>query len=127
MTDPKGRGKSGPTKIRSMSEIEFEALRPLMKNLSDDRLDAARAALVAGESFAVIAPRHGWKSRQAVGSVVAAVWDKHLQFQEAMRLMGGLEDLPEGWERVTIDAPKELVSKFLVQVEKAKKKPGPLS
>lgn len=122
MVSDKGRVRTGPAKSRSMSAIEFEALRPFMKNIADDRLEAARAALVENESFSVIAERYGWKSRQAVDRIVSAVWEKYQDYQESTRLVAELEGLPPGWQRVTISAPKELVDKILVQVEKARKK-----
>ena len=48
-----------------MTAADFDAVRPLLKNVSKERGDAARSALVDGETLAVIAERHGC-SRQAI-------------------------------------------------------------
>ncbi|QPB72726.1 hypothetical protein XFHB_14075 (plasmid) [Xylella fastidiosa] len=54
---------------RRMTAAEFKAVRPFLK-ISDDRIKAARAALVEGQTFQAIGDRFGW-SRQAVDQAVS--------------------------------------------------------
>ena len=101
-----------------MSANEFEALRPLM-SISKDRQDAARMALVDGQTLQGIGNIYKL-TRQAVGSSVSAVWKVYERWQESQRASGtASEDIPEGWERITIIAPSELIAKFRSEVAQA--------
>jgi len=60
--------------------IEFDSIRPLL-NISDDRIQAARSALVDNETYQAVANRYGW-TRQAVGDSVDVVWRTLLKYRE---------------------------------------------
>ncbi|RZI54573.1 MAG: hypothetical protein EOP12_02175 [Pseudomonas sp.] len=103
---------------RRMSANEFEALRPLM-SISKDRQDAARMALVDGQTLQGIGNIYKL-TRQAVGSSVSAVWKVYERWQESQRAAAAAsENVPEGWERITIIAPSELIAKFKSEVAQA--------
>ena len=122
----KGRGK-GNTKKRRMSAAEFDAVVPLL-SMSENRLNAARAALVDNEKLEDIARPNGW-DKQTVGGAVNIVWKAFQRVKESLRLaeLGGVSylrdelDLPDGWKRVCIDAPEYLIDIFQAEVEKLKR------
>ncbi len=99
-----------PEKKR-MSAAEFDELRPLLR-ISPERIAAARAALVDGETLQAIGARNSW-SRQAAGDAVRVVWACALSYRKARQagLMAGML-LPPGWEVVTLVAPSTLVDEF---------------
>ena len=103
---------------KRMSAAEFEAVRPLLK-ISTDRIDAARAALVEGETLAAIGERYGW-TRQAVGDAVATVWRTLQSYHESQRAAANAGALlPPGWEQVTLIAPTALITKFRGEIAAA--------
>lgn len=100
---------------RRMTEVEFEAVRPLLK-ISDDRIEAAYAALVNGETLQTIGNRFGW-SRQAVGDAVSVVWRTLTNYHHSQRAAANAGALlPAGWEQVTLTAPSYLVDKFRSEI-----------
>jgi hypothetical protein len=120
---------------RSMTAIEFDALRPLLR-ISEDRISAARLALVDGQTLAGVAKlyRHEdgneW-TRQAVGDAVRVVWETFGKFKESERVTAQAHTLrarksaragtalPAGWVEVTLFAPKSLVVKFRREIAAA--------
>ena len=103
---------------KRMSAAEFEAVRPLLK-ISEDRITAARAALVDGATLQAVGDRFGW-TRQAVGDAVCIVWrtlESYHESQRAAANAGAL--LPPGWEHVTLIAPSELIAKFRGEIATA--------
>lgn len=101
---------------RRLTAAEFEAVRPLVR-ISPERIEAARAVLVDGETMAATAERHGWKSRNTVFAAVESVWqavDRHRESQAAAAGAGTL--LPPGWEHVTLIAPRSLIARFRADV-----------
>lgn len=107
---------------RRMTAAEFEAVRPLLK-ISDDRIEAARAALVEGQTLQAVGDRFGW-SRQAVGDAVSTVWrtlENYHESQRAAANAGAL--LPPGWEQVTLIAPTHLIDKFRGEIAQASPQP----
>lgn len=103
---------------RRMTAAEFEAVRPLL-NISDDRIKAARLALVDGQTLQGVGNLFGW-SRQAVGDAVNVVWKTLESYHESQRAAAnacGL--LPPGWEQVTLIAPSHLVAKFRGEIAEA--------
>ncbi len=103
---------------KRMTAAEFEAVRPLLANISRERTDAARMALVDGQSMQGIATIYGW-TRQAVHQVVGVVWgqfEKYTQARRAEALAGPQVHLPPGWEQVTLVAPSTLVAQWRNQV-----------
>jgi hypothetical protein len=103
-------------KKRSMTAAEFDAVKPFL-NISEERIKAARMALVDQMTLQAVGDIFGW-SRQAVGFCVNAVWEKFAAYQESLTAQVG-SDLPEGYERVTLVAPKELIPGFYAQIAAA--------
>ncbi len=100
---------------RRMTAPEFDAIRPLLK-ISTERRDAARAALVDGETLAVVGERFGW-SRQAVGDAVNVVWRTLENYRESVRVAAQSGTLlPPGWEQVTLIAPSHLIDRFRSEI-----------
>jgi hypothetical protein len=104
------------TKVkRRMTAAEFEAVRPLL-NISADRCEAAKAALVDGKTLASIAEVYGW-SRQAVNDAVGIVWNTLERYHESQRATANAGALlPPGWEQVTLIAPSSLIAKFRAEI-----------
>lgn len=98
------------TKRRRMTPEEFAECAPYVKNISADRVHAARSALVDGETLAEIAERYGW-SRQAVNVCVDTLWQA-LQRHNEDKQHQPVTILPPGWQQVTLIAPGWLIEKF---------------
>lgn len=106
---------------RRMSSAEFTAVRPFLK-ISDERIEAARRALVDGETLQAVGTYYGW-SRQAVGDAVAVVWRAFADYRESQKASAAAVGyLPPGWDSVTLIAPCELIVKFRDEISKATKK-----
>ncbi len=69
---------------KRLSALEFEALRPLLR-ISDQRIEAARLAMVEGHTLQSVADRYGW-TRQAVGDAVRIVWQQHERYLMAKNM-----------------------------------------
>lgn len=107
---------------RRMTATEFEAVRPLLK-ISAERTEAAREALVGGDTLQAVGERYGW-SRQAVGDAVNAVWRVQENYLESQRVMANAGTLlPPGWEQVTLIAPTHMVAKFRREIAEASQSP----
>lgn len=107
---------------RRMSAAEFEAVCPLLK-ISDDRIKAARAALVDGQTLQAVGNQFGW-SRQAVGDSVNAVWRTLESYHESQRAAANAGTLlPPGWEQVILIAPTHLIAKFRDEIAQAAPQP----
>jgi hypothetical protein len=99
--------------------------------MTEDRINAARAALVDNETLESIAKPYGW-NKQAVGTAVNTVWTIFQRVKESLRVAeaGGISyaerspDLPKGWSRVVLDAPDRLIEKFKREIEEAKRESG---
>jgi len=103
---------------RKMMAIEFDSIRPLL-NISDDRIQAARSALVDNETYQAVANRYGW-TRQAVGDSVDVVWRTLLKYRETQSVAANTnESLPTGWERVELVAPSTMIAKFRMEIDQA--------
>lgn len=103
---------------KRMTAAEFEGVRPLLANLSKERIEAARMALVDGQSMTGIAAIYGW-TRQAVSQSVSAVWgyfEKYSHARRAESLAVPPVQLPPGWEQVTLVAPSSMVAQWRDQV-----------
>lgn len=106
---------------RRMSAAEFNAVRPFLK-ISEDRIEAARRALVDGETLQAVGSHYKW-SRQAVGDAVGVVWRAFADYQESQQATAAaVGHLPPGWDSVTLIAPHELIRKFREDISKATKK-----
>jgi hypothetical protein len=101
---------------RRMTQADFDAVIPLLKNVSKDRCDAAKSALVDGETLAVVAARHNC-TRQAINNTVNTFWAKATDYYEAQRATANAGVLlPPGWEQVTLIAPRALIEKFRAEI-----------
>jgi len=102
---------------RKMTVMEFEAVRPFLR-ISEDRIAAARAALVDGRTLQAVGDQFGW-SRQAVGDATSVVWRTFESYQESQCAAANAGALPPGWEQVTLIAPSNLIPKFQSEIDKA--------
>lgn len=120
MTNP----RRGPVKRRSMTAAEFESVMPFLRNISEERKKAARMALVDGMTLQGIGNIFGW-SRQAVSICVDVVWREFQNYQDSLNAQQK-GHLPDGWERVTLVAPADLIPGFYAQIAEAtaRKKAG---
>jgi hypothetical protein len=99
-----------------MTGREFDAIRPLL-NISEDRVNAARAALVDGQTLQGVANLYGWGARQSVGDAVRVVWKTFAKYNETQRAAASAGTLlPPGWEQVTLIAPSHLIEAFRQQI-----------
>lgn len=107
---------------RRMTAIEFETIRPFLK-ISDDRVKAARAAMVDGKTHQSIGDEFGW-TKQAVGDSVSHVWHALQAYRESQAIAARLSgQLPPGWEQVSLIAPSELAAKFREEIALASSPP----
>jgi len=99
-----------------MSVPEFEAVRHLL-TISEDRVAAARAALVEGRTLRSNGDQYNW-TRQAVNDAVGVVWCTFENYREAQRaeINATIKALPSDWERVTLFAPSHLITKFREEI-----------
>jgi hypothetical protein len=98
-----------------MTGADFDALRPfLLGRISDDRVSAARLALVDGQTLQGVASIYGW-TRQAVGDAVGVVWRIFEQYQES-QAVAQADAVPAGWKKVTLVAPVALIEKFRAEI-----------
>jgi hypothetical protein len=119
--------RRGNTKKKRMTAAEFDIVLPHL-NMTEDRINAARAALVENQTLESIAQPYGW-NKQAVGTAVNTVWTIFQRVQESLRIAeaakiqptGKVPDLPDGWSRVVLDAPDYLIERFKAEIEEAKR------
>lgn len=91
-----------------LTEQEFNDARPRLGRLSLDTLTIAREVLVEGTPQVEVARKHGL-SRQRVHGMVT-------------RVQAAINEIPQGWVRLEIWLPPELVTKVEDMAEKAKAK-----
>jgi hypothetical protein len=101
---------------RRMTAADFDAVRPLLKNVSDERAAVAREFLVDGKTLAEVGERHQC-TPQAVDTAVRTFWLKQAEWRESQRVSthAGVV-VPPGWEIVTLIAPSALVERFRAEV-----------
>lgn len=111
--------RKGSAKKRSMTASEFAAVEPLLK-ISPERIKAARLVLVDGMTYegAATVVGLGW-TRQAVNDCVRVVWGEFQDFQKAIAAAHRSKTIPEGWEQITLVAPRELIPEFYAQIAAA--------
>ncbi len=100
---------------RGMSAHEFEAVRPLL-NISEERIEAARLALVDGQTLQGVANIYNW-SRQSVDDAVGVVCRTLEKYHEAQQAEAKARPVPRGWVAVSFIAPRVLVAKFRADIE----------
>lgn len=112
-------------KKRRLTIAEFSAVRPLL-NISEDRINAAYAALVEGRTLQSIGTDYGW-SRQSVNDTVDVVYkwlDNYRQAQKA-ELDALNKELPPDLEYAFVCGPKELIARMAqFKAELATNNPG---
>ncbi len=107
---------------KRLSRIEFEAIHPFLR-LSDERVMAARYALVEGIRYQWIADEFGW-TKQAIGNLVRDVWKIVERYRESQRrILNSSESIPPGWEKVTLVTPSFLIPKFRAEIAEAIARP----
>jgi len=92
----------------SMTPARFDALLPFLGRLSLDTVAVARSVLVEGKGKAEVAKETGL-SRQRVGQAV-------------LRVQAADEKAPEGWQRIEIWLPPELVQQVEDMADAARRK-----
>jgi hypothetical protein len=102
-----------------MSAETFEAVRQLVPTLSERRIQVARSVLVDASTYQAAADRFGG-TRQDAHKATAAVWTAYERYQAAERTRQASDEttLPEGWQRVTLDAPIELIEQLRKKIAK---------
>lgn len=108
--------RTGRKLKRSLTAAEFDAVAPFL-NISEDRKKAARMALVDQMTLQSVGNVFGC-TKQAVADCTTRVWREFEAYQQSLNAQRAGE-LPEGWERVTLVAPKELVASFYAQIAEA--------
>ncbi len=110
-------------KTRVMSAVDFEAVKPFLANISEDRCNAAKAALVDGLTLKQVGDQYGW-TRQAVNDVVTSFWQVYERYQQGQAAASEfISQTRPGWELVTIVAPTDLVNWLKSQNLVTKKSP----
>ncbi|MFG8764660.1 TrfB-related DNA-binding protein [Pseudomonas aeruginosa] len=90
----RGKDKVKRAKSRTMTALEFEAVRPFL-GISEERIEAARQAMVEEKKFTEIAEAHGWKSRQSVDRAVGIVWEEFQKYKESLAAVASAKKKPK--------------------------------
>lgn len=102
-----------------MTAAEFEQIRPFLKDrFSDERINAAFLGLVEDQTLEGIGVIYN-QSRQGVSDSISKVWKVWEQYQDSQRA-AQRGTIPEGWEQITIVAPKDLIPEIYAQIAAAK-------
>jgi hypothetical protein len=98
--------------IKTLTETEFDALRPHLDNFEAKNVDAIRRIMVGGVKQKLIATELG-VTKEAVSAMVGRVWKVHLEHGAR----------PEGWETVHVTLPPEyaLVVRNMAEIAHARK------
>lgn len=95
-----------------MTDAEFQEVLPLLHKLSEQRIAMAKAVLVQGRTLQDVADEYA-VSRNAVFKAAQKVRIIFSEFRLSQET-GGF--LPPGWVRVTLAAPRKLVSQFKKEI-----------
>lgn len=106
--------RTGKVNTKRMTADDFDVVSALLPSLSGKRLQAARAVLVDGATYQASADRFGG-TRQGIYKATRTVWMAYEHYQVA-KLVEHSAYLPEGWVRVQIEGPVELIEKFRDEV-----------
>ncbi|HHM8819540.1 TPA: TrfB-related DNA-binding protein [Pseudomonas aeruginosa] len=90
----RGKDKVKRAKSRMMTAVQFEAVRPFLR-ISEERIEAARQAMVEERKYTEIAAVFGWKSRQSVERAVVAVWDAFQKYEESQAAVASVKKKPK--------------------------------
>ncbi|WP_164707469.1 hypothetical protein [Metapseudomonas otitidis] len=108
----------------SLTADEFNAVRTLLPNWSEERIEAARLHLVEGMTLQATAEKVGMASRQYVSSTVRIFLNYYDRYRAAVTGSGGADEekpVPPGWELAVVVAPKELLDQLYVDIAAATK------
>jgi hypothetical protein len=105
LTDLEPKPRRGVKKKHVLTAAEFDALRPLLK-IADNRISAARMALVDDVGLETIASTFGFNNRQAVNIAVSDVMKVYQRWQESIKVLTG-QKLPAGWELMIVAVPTD--------------------
>lgn len=94
---------------RRLTASEFADLHPLLPRMTPERIEMARLAIVEGRSMPSIGTQYGC-TKQSVADAITIVWREVAKYRESQRVAA--ENLPPGWEQVTLIAPSCLIKKF---------------
>lgn len=104
---------SGSTGKRlRLTEAEFQEILPLLHKLSGQRIAMAKAVLVQGRTLQDVADEF-MVSRNAAFKAAQKV---RVIFSEFRLSQTTGEFLPPGWVRITMTAPRKLVSQFKKEI-----------
>lgn len=90
----RGKDKVKRAKSRTVTALEFEAVRPFL-GISEERIEAARQAMVEEKKFTEIAEAFGWKSRQSVDRAVGIVWDEYQKYKASQAAVASAKKKPK--------------------------------
>jgi hypothetical protein len=84
------QNRRGRARTKSISAVDFEALRPFLTHLNPDRVEAARLALVEYKSTTLegIAVQYDVK-RQSVERSILAVWKVYQAYLKSLEIRFG--------------------------------------
>jgi len=97
------------------TQAEFEAVRPLLKRIPDERQAIVEAVLVRGASQQSLATAHG-VSKAAINKSVSHAWRYVLDYRQHNGLSGSV---PPGWATETVTAPRAMLRQFKREVAHA--------
>lgn len=104
---------------KRMTKAQFNAILPLLKNISEDRRRAAYLNMVEGKTFSEAAEPFNW-SRQSAYQAAKAVWAVFERYSQAQSLAADDGTMPPpGWEKVTLVAPTTLLEDFRAAIAEA--------
>ena len=98
----RGPDKTPRAKSKSISAVDFEGLRPFLTGIADHRVEAARRVLVDKAKLVEVADEHGYKSRQAVGRCVDAVWPIYERYRESQQAKAEAERKADKTSRIAL-------------------------
>jgi hypothetical protein len=118
--------RTGPAGEKYMSAEDFDAVIALLPSITGPKRDAARAVMVDRVTYkAACTTTEGYAATpQALNQVTGRIWTVYERYKaaEETRKAEATATLPPGWERVTLDAPAELIEQFRKKIEAARKK-----
>lgn len=89
---------------RRLTAADFAAVRPtlILMQISEARIEAARAVMVDGKPLAIIAHEHGWTA-PAVSKTVRRVWEVHEALAKGQAIQGSGTPIEGAYGRVFDD------------------------
>lgn len=103
---------------KRLTKDEFDfCLKHSDTKFREKTIDIGRRYLVDGEAMISIANKYDI-SRQAVSNNIMEFWDIYERLlSNDTAIIDGNDELPIGWETVTLNAPKSLIADFKNQLK----------